>query len=121
MATLAHSVAAQVRALREGRGWTQEQLAEAAGLSRDAISRIERGDREPKLVTLEAIAAAVGVDVARLMAGGKKPSRIPRRARHHRVEMIAQALSTLEPWLADALTAAVRLIGRAQARARKRK
>ncbi len=53
-------------------------------------------------MTLEAIAAAVGVDVARLMARGKKPSRIHPRARQHRVQMIAQALTTLEPWLADA-------------------
>ena len=118
---LLHDVAAHVRASREGRGWSQERLAEAAGLSRDAISRIERGDREPKLATLEAIAAAVGVDVARLMAVGKKPSRIPHRARQQRADVIAQVLSTLEPWLADALTTAVRVIGRAQARARKRK
>src|SRR5229473_1957236 len=95
MATLAHSVAAQVRALREGRGWTQEQLAEAAGLSRDAISRIERGDREPKLVTLEAIASAVGLELAQLLASEKKPSRPFRRKRDARVQSITKTLSSV--------------------------
>ncbi len=121
MATLAHNVAAHVKALRESRGWSQEELAEAAGLSRDAISRIERGNRAPKLATLEAIANAAGVDVAVLMRAAGTPARSPLRAKNRRMQSIAQALSSLEPWLADALTAAVRLIGKAQARARKKK
>ena len=121
METLAHNVAVQIKALRERRSWSQEELAEAAGLSRDAISRIERGDREPKLATLEAIANAVGLELAQLLASDKKPSRSFRRKRDTRVQSIAKTLSSVEPWLADALTSAVRLIGKAQARARKKK
>jgi transcriptional regulator with XRE-family HTH domain len=121
MATLAYSVAANVKALRESRRWSQEELAEAAGLSRDAISRIERGDREPRLATLEAIACAAGLEVGQLLGSGKKPARTSRQTQDARIQSLANTVNSLEPWLADALTSALRLIGRAHARARKRK
>jgi len=121
MEPLAHRVAIQIKALRESRGWSQEALAEAAGLSRDAISRIERGDREPKLATLEDIASAVGLELAQLLASDPKRSRPFRRKRDARIQSIAKTLSSVDPWLADALASAVHLIGKAQARARKKK
>lgn len=54
-------VAMRVRELREARGWSQRELAAAAGLSQDGVSRIERGGRSPRLDTLEEIATALGV------------------------------------------------------------
>lgn len=41
--------------LRKAKGWTQEQLAEAAGLHYSYIGGIERGDRNISLETLEKI------------------------------------------------------------------
>lgn len=50
-----------IRALRQRRGWRQEDLAAAANVSRGVVARVEqgRGDRVP-VATLEKIAGAVG-------------------------------------------------------------
>lgn len=59
----------QVRSLREARGWSQEHLAEVAGLSLRTIQRVEaegRGSRETKL----SLAAAFDVPLGRLCASG---------------------------------------------------
>jgi transcriptional regulator with XRE-family HTH domain len=53
----------QVKQLRLQRAWSQEQLAELAGLSVRTIQRIENGDR-PGLETLSALAAVFEVNVA---------------------------------------------------------
>ena len=42
----------RVRELRKARGWTQEQLAEAADLHENYISRLETGEQEPGLFTI---------------------------------------------------------------------
>ena len=44
---------------------SQTGLAERAGLSRDTISRLERGE-QPRLDTARAVSHALGVDVATL-------------------------------------------------------
>jgi len=52
----------QCRALREGREWTQPELAEAAGMSQPRISEIERpGERKLNLETLFRLAEAFDV------------------------------------------------------------
>jgi transcriptional regulator with XRE-family HTH domain len=43
-------------ALRESEGWSQEGLAEACKLSRDYISRLERGLAMPSLKTIHRLA-----------------------------------------------------------------
>lgn len=50
----------RIRALRLAKGLTQESLAEAADISVSYLSMIERGERMPHLLTLDAIAAALG-------------------------------------------------------------
>jgi len=57
-----------VRKLRLQRGWTQEHLAELAGLSTRSIQRIERG-RKGSLETLNALAAVFEVDLSVLQNG----------------------------------------------------
>ena len=39
----------KITALREQRGWTQEQLGELVGVSRQAINAIETGKFEPSI------------------------------------------------------------------------
>lgn len=59
-----------IRKLRLQRGWTQDQLAEFAGLSVRSVQRIERGAR-PSLESLKSLAAVFEVDLATLTAGDK--------------------------------------------------
>lgn len=54
---------APVRVLRDWRGMTQQQLAEASGVNRVQIANIEAGKRTGSIGTLKLIAAALGVDL----------------------------------------------------------
>lgn len=47
--------------VRQAHGMTQEQLAEATGVHRVTIARIETGDVSPKAETLKRLADALGV------------------------------------------------------------
>ena len=118
MPTSAHNVAERIRRMRESHGWTQEKLAEASGLSRDGISRIERGERKPKLETLGAIAAAFDKPLSSLVDQHPIRSKAT-TAKKQRLRGIAQSLDQAEPWFADALSAAIRLLCRANLRAAK--
>jgi DNA-binding XRE family transcriptional regulator len=60
-------VGATIRKLREVKGMTQEQLADAVGMMRGNISRIESAKHRPTLETLERIAKALKVSVAELI------------------------------------------------------
>jgi len=53
-----------VRVIREYRGLTQFQLADAAGLDQSLISIVESGRRDGKVSTLKAIAKALGAPLA---------------------------------------------------------
>lgn len=52
---------------RLSRGWTQEFLAEKAGLARTYVSEIERLKRNATLDVIERIADALGVDAEHLL------------------------------------------------------
>src|SRR5512145_1537728 len=53
------SFGAQLKALREAAGYTQEELAAIAGLSVHAVSALERGERRrPHVETVRALSAA---------------------------------------------------------------
>jgi transcriptional regulator with XRE-family HTH domain len=56
-----------VRRLRIQRHLSQEQLAEAARISRNYVSDIERGTRNPSLVAIIALARALAVPLASLV------------------------------------------------------
>jgi transcriptional regulator with XRE-family HTH domain len=53
--------------LRSEAGLTQEQLAERSGLSQQYISGLERGRRNPTVVTLYELASALGVSHVELV------------------------------------------------------
>ncbi|MEW2625353.1 XRE family transcriptional regulator [Streptomyces sp. NPDC048106] len=61
-------IAARIRAERERRGWTLARLAEASGVSRAMINRIERGESSPTAVVLGKLSAAFQLSVASLLA-----------------------------------------------------
>jgi transcriptional regulator with XRE-family HTH domain len=56
----------RVRSLREARGMSQEQLADAAGLHRTYLSSLERGQRNVGLDNVLTLARALGVGPAQL-------------------------------------------------------
>lgn len=60
-----------LKELREARGWTQAQLAEASGVPQQVISAYERGSKSWKHMPLEraiALADALGCDDLRRIA-----------------------------------------------------
>ncbi len=59
-------IGARVRAVREGRALTQQEVAERSGLGPEQISRIENGRRRPRAKTLRKLAEALGVAVEKL-------------------------------------------------------
>lgn len=54
--------------LRASRGLSQEQVAQEAGISRNAYRSIEAGQAEPRVSNLEGIARALGVALSDLLA-----------------------------------------------------
>jgi transcriptional regulator with XRE-family HTH domain len=58
-----------LRQLREDRLLTQEELGEAAGVSRDQISRIERNEVDPRFSTIRKLAKALDIDPRELTKG----------------------------------------------------
>ncbi len=59
-----------VRKLRKSRGWSQEDLAEAASLHRTYVSGVERGVRNPTLSVILQIARGLKVKAGLLLDSG---------------------------------------------------
>jgi transcriptional regulator with XRE-family HTH domain len=59
-ARLAYELGEKVRAAREKRGWSQEQLAAAARMRQPAVARFEAGGTVPKLDTVQRLLTALG-------------------------------------------------------------
>ena len=57
----------RVRDLRKQAGMTQQQLADAAGIARVTLVRIENGSYSPRFQTLDALARALSRPTARLL------------------------------------------------------
>jgi transcriptional regulator with XRE-family HTH domain len=62
MPDLPSSFAQRLRTLREAAGLSQYALAKQAGLSKQALSVLELGNREPYWDTVQKLALALGVD-----------------------------------------------------------
>ena len=58
---VAKALGKRVRALRTALGWSQERLAEEAGMHRTYMWGIEQGTRNPSLRHLARLASALGV------------------------------------------------------------
>ena len=59
----------QIRALREERGYTLQDLAGRANLSLSYLSEIERGSKRPSLKSIDKLATALNVSKAQLIEG----------------------------------------------------
>jgi predicted ATPase/DNA-binding XRE family transcriptional regulator len=118
------SFGAQLKALRETAGFTQEELATIAGLSVHAVSALERGERRrPHVETVRALSAALdltGPTRDALFANARAPARI---AAVDELSSVSLPLAltvllgreadvqTLRHWLADPAARLITLIG----------
>lgn len=59
----------RIRYLRQLKNWSIEDLALEAGINRNYLSDLERGTRNPTLMILSKIAAALGIDLNILFEG----------------------------------------------------
>jgi len=60
-------VAKNIRELRQERDWSQDELAARAGLHRTYIGTIERAEQSITVDSMEKLATALNVKVARLL------------------------------------------------------
>jgi predicted ATPase/DNA-binding XRE family transcriptional regulator len=115
---------AQLKALREAAGFTQEELATIAGLSVHAVSALERGERRrPHVETVRALSAALDLTGATrdaLLGSARAP------AHHAAVDELSRVslplaltvllgrdadVQTLRHWLADPAARLITLTG----------
>ena len=74
------SFQARLKELREAANFTQDELAERAGMSRAGIAQLEIGRRRPAWETLQKLATALGVSIE-AFAKDAGPEKKPRRGR----------------------------------------
>lgn len=67
----------RLREVREGRGISQETLADLASLHRTYVSSVERGKNNISLVNIERLAGALGVSLRDLMPADPLPVTTP--------------------------------------------
>jgi len=77
--TFAAVVGEAVRRARQARGWTQAQLADAAGFSANYVARLERGELGPSFFVATQLSAALDIDVATLIHPAAPPRTTRRR------------------------------------------
>lgn len=59
-------VGRNIKKEREARGWSQEELADRAGLHRTYVSGVERGVRNPTVTVLERMALALSLKIGQI-------------------------------------------------------
>ncbi|ARP98079.1 helix-turn-helix domain-containing protein [Pseudorhodoplanes sinuspersici] len=79
-------VGENVRRIRQDRGLTQEQFADLSGFSQQYLSGLERGRRNPTVVTLFELATALKAQPVELLAPveGTELGQAPSTPKRHR-------------------------------------
>ncbi len=76
LAEPAHAgIAGRLQALRTMRGLTLERLADATGLTKSYLSKIENAHKVPPIATLSRIAHALGTGIGGFFGGGRTQAR----------------------------------------------
>ena len=112
-------LATRVRELRRARGWTLEQAAQAMGLARSTLSKIENGLMSPTYDALKKLAVGLEISVPQLFTPPSKGQITARMAVTKSGEGVAHITTTYEhELLAGSLRAKQMLPYRARIRAR---
>ncbi|RME21208.1 MAG: XRE family transcriptional regulator [Deltaproteobacteria bacterium] len=93
-------IATNLLRLRKAHRQTQQELADAAGLSRDAYRAIEKGRSLPRVENLRAIAAALGVPLQELVTPVQRLEHVRFRSLK-RLKSRDQVLVEVGRWLRD--------------------
>jgi transcriptional regulator with XRE-family HTH domain len=67
---------AEIRQRREELGWTQEQLANRAGIPQSAVARLENGGVIPRLDTLFKVIRPLGLEFKLIIANEEAASAV---------------------------------------------
>jgi transcriptional regulator with XRE-family HTH domain len=62
-------VARNLRVLRKQKGFTQEALADIAGINRNYVGQIEREEKSPTIDVIEKLSTSLGVAASALLLG----------------------------------------------------
>lgn len=92
------SLGDEIRAARQERQWSQQQLAEVAGVSRPTVARVEGGE-DVSTATLEKVATALGTRLLLFTEPGQRVrSRValPEDAYLARIGEVAYTVSSME-------------------------
>jgi len=84
MVEIDDQISQRLKALRSARAWTLDQLADASGVSRGMLSKIERGEVSATAALLSRVAAALEVPLSDLLAPPEVPRALQRRAERPR-------------------------------------
>ncbi|MGD2110890.1 MAG: helix-turn-helix transcriptional regulator [Phycisphaerae bacterium] len=60
---------ANLRAAREAKGWSQEELAHHCGVHRTYVGSVERGEYNVTILTLRRIAKTLGITLRQAIRG----------------------------------------------------
>lgn len=69
MSTISTRLGRRIYELRRASEYSQEELAERAGISVSYLSMIERAERTPSVKTLEMLAAALDTSISEIFSG----------------------------------------------------
>jgi ribosome-binding protein aMBF1 (putative translation factor) len=72
-ARMAYELGRAVREMREGRGWSQADLARAARMTQSAVARFEAGGTVPTIPVLHRLARALDADLTVKLTGREIP------------------------------------------------
>lgn len=90
MSEIAEIVGQNIRKLRKQSGWTQEKLAEKAGISVPFMTQIELARKTASLDVIESIAKAFGVSYERLF----KSDIMENKDIYYKLRILENALTT---------------------------
>ncbi len=71
--SLRETVAANIRRIRKEKNVSQEDLADRAGVNRNYVGMVERGENAPTVDVLEKFAEALGVEPIAFLAASERP------------------------------------------------